>query len=409
MSYDGPNPLPVIAGGTGDDSFTVYAPVCGGTTTAGNLQSADTGIATSGFVLTSTGNASLPTFQTVSASGAITTIDGDTGSATPTAGILTFNANSNSGSTVNFTASGSTVDLIVSSALSNTIIGALSGNGTISGSENTGLGVSIFEALTSGTGNTAIGFTALNSVTSNGGNVAIGTSSLVLATGANNTAVGYNSLDSLVGGSTNIALGFGAGSGYTGSESSNIVIGNGGTAAESNVIRLGVQGSGGGQQNKFFAAGIAGVTGTSSAVVVGFDTSTDQLLQTTITAGTGISVTPAGGTITIASTGSEMSWTDEAVSFNAAAGNGYFITAGSVVATLPGAPAQGNTISFAVDTSSSFEILANTGQIIRIGAAVSASAGNAVSNAQGDSVTLVYRSSDTAWIATSVIGTWVVT
>ncbi len=55
--------LNVAHGGTGDAAFTVYAPVCGGTTTTGVLQSASTGIATSGFVLTSNGNAALPSFK----------------------------------------------------------------------------------------------------------------------------------------------------------------------------------------------------------------------------------------------------------------------------------------------------------------------------------------------------------
>jgi hypothetical protein len=55
----------VAGGGTGDTSFTAYAPVCGGTTTTGALQSATTGIGTSGFVLTSTGSSSLPTWQAV--------------------------------------------------------------------------------------------------------------------------------------------------------------------------------------------------------------------------------------------------------------------------------------------------------------------------------------------------------
>jgi hypothetical protein len=107
--------------------------------------------------------------------------------------------------------------------------------------------------------------------------------------------------------------------------------------------------------------------------------------------------------------GTSMAWTDEATSFNAVASNGYFITAGSVVATLPASPSQGNTISFAVDTTSSFEILANTGQYIRAGSAISASAGNAVNSARGDSLTLVYRSSDSVWIATSILGTWTIT
>lgn len=57
------NPVTVSQGGTGDASVTAYAPICGGTTTTGTLQSATTGISNSGYVLTSTGSSSLPTFQ----------------------------------------------------------------------------------------------------------------------------------------------------------------------------------------------------------------------------------------------------------------------------------------------------------------------------------------------------------
>jgi len=55
--------LGVPYGGTGDNSITAFAPVCGGTTNVNPLQSASTGIGTAGFVLTSTGAASLPTWQ----------------------------------------------------------------------------------------------------------------------------------------------------------------------------------------------------------------------------------------------------------------------------------------------------------------------------------------------------------
>lgn len=71
----------VAGGGTGSTSFTAYAPVCGGTTSTNPLQSASTGLSTSGFVLTSNGASALPSFQSVSASGAITTITGNTGGA----------------------------------------------------------------------------------------------------------------------------------------------------------------------------------------------------------------------------------------------------------------------------------------------------------------------------------------
>ena len=56
-------PLSVIQGGTKNTSFTAYAPIVGGTTTTGAFQSADTAIGNSGFVLTSTGASSIPTWQ----------------------------------------------------------------------------------------------------------------------------------------------------------------------------------------------------------------------------------------------------------------------------------------------------------------------------------------------------------
>ena len=66
---------------------TTYAPLCGPASSPGAAQSASTGLSTSGFVLTSTGSSSLPIFQAVSASGAITTITGNSGGAeSPSAG-----------------------------------------------------------------------------------------------------------------------------------------------------------------------------------------------------------------------------------------------------------------------------------------------------------------------------------
>jgi|SRR5712671_611157 len=56
-------------GGTGDASFSAFAPVCGGVTTTSALQSATTGIATAGFVLTSNGSAALPSFQAAPGAG----------------------------------------------------------------------------------------------------------------------------------------------------------------------------------------------------------------------------------------------------------------------------------------------------------------------------------------------------
>src|SRR5579872_6627711 len=59
-------PIPVTSGGTGLATMTTaYAPVIAGTTATGNLQVASTGQSNSGYVLTSTGSSSLPTWQAV--------------------------------------------------------------------------------------------------------------------------------------------------------------------------------------------------------------------------------------------------------------------------------------------------------------------------------------------------------
>ena len=59
--------LPVANGGTGDSSLTVYAPLFGGTTTTGAIQSGTVG--TAGQVLTSNGAGALPTFQAAGGGG----------------------------------------------------------------------------------------------------------------------------------------------------------------------------------------------------------------------------------------------------------------------------------------------------------------------------------------------------
>lgn len=91
--------------------------------------------------------------------------------------------------------------------------------------------------------------------------------------GAKSTILGVGAVGPSGGGC--ISLGFSAGSANT-TGSDNITIGNVGVAAEANVIRIGTQGSGAGQQNTCFVAGIAGVTVANSAAVL-IDTTTGQL------------------------------------------------------------------------------------------------------------------------------------
>lgn len=73
-------------GGTGNSSTTAYGVICGGISSTANFQNAGTGL--SGQVLTSTGNASLPTWQTPTV-GTVTSVSGTTNQITVTSGTTT--------------------------------------------------------------------------------------------------------------------------------------------------------------------------------------------------------------------------------------------------------------------------------------------------------------------------------
>jgi len=127
------------------------------------------------------------------------------------------------------------------------------------GTNNTFLGStagSLTLTVGSAVGNTGIGSAVLTGVTTGSYNVAVGVSALSLATtGVTNTAIGALA-GSLFNGSGCTLIGKEAGISYVGSESYNIVIGNTGTAAESNKIRIGTYGTGVGQQDTAYIAGI---------------------------------------------------------------------------------------------------------------------------------------------------------
>ena len=101
-------PVVVSSGGTGDTSFTAYAPIVGGTTTTGALQQATTGIGNSGYVLMSNGSSAIPSFQNVSAGGAVTIVNADSGSASPTSGAILISGGTTGLTTI---ASGSTLNV----------------------------------------------------------------------------------------------------------------------------------------------------------------------------------------------------------------------------------------------------------------------------------------------------------
>lgn len=128
----------------------------------------------------------------------------------------------------------------------------------------------------------------------------------------------------------------------------------------------------------------------------------------TLTAGTGISIINGPGTITINGTGGGLSWSDEVANFSAVSNNGYFI-AGNAIASLPATPTNGDVIVFIVDGAFTVTVTASAGKTIKIGPVTSAAAGTAANTANGDTLTLVYRSTNTRWEAESYVGAWIVT
>jgi hypothetical protein len=258
----------------------------------------------------------------------IQTITGNSGgSISPSAGninIVTAN------STPTFIGSGSTETLDFN--LTNLVLGS-SLPALTSAVSCVGIGSAALSAVTSGSFNTAAGFRALENVSS----------------GSENTALGYECLTSLLTGVNNIAVGGSSGSAYVGAESNNISINNSGIAAESNTIRIGVQGSGAGQQNRCFIAGIDGVNVGSTATVV-TEVGT-QLGTAVITAGTNISVTLGANSITISASTGSLVTNYTGIVFGSspytALSTDYYISAdvtgGAITVRLPTSPTTGRT------------------------------------------------------------------
>lgn len=305
------------------------------------------------------------------------------------------------------TAFGSASSASITSGSNNNSFGRNSLLGCSTGSNNCAMGFGALGNCNSSS-NTAMGHLASVNLTSGGLNTSYGANSLfACSSGVNNTSIGYSSLVAC-NGSDNAVFGLNAGQSYTGTESSNLLLANSGTLGESNTIRIGTQGSGSGQQNRCFSAGITGVTVAGSAPVgvsssgqfssLGFGTSGQVLTSN------GAATSPTFQPIS----SSSMTWTEVSGAFASAANNGYIVT-NTASTTLPASPTVGQTIEFIVDTTNILTITANTGQIFRLNTTVSATAGTAVNVARGCSITFVYAPTSVSWIASASEGNWTLT
>jgi hypothetical protein len=270
----------------------------------------------------------------------------------------------------------------------NNFIGRNSANLTLNPAaaiENVILGDLAFRNVTTGALNTGVGYGVLDRAT----------------TADVNCAFGGNVLGNLLTGANNIAIGVNAGINYVNNESDNILINSYGVVAENGTIRIGTFGD----HTRCFINGIDGVNVGAVARVV--TENAHQLGTAIITAGTGITITPAANTITIDSTVGAVTWTTIGASGPLVSNVGYICTAGAaLVFTLPAVCPVGATVGLCLDGAVSWQITQAAGQQVRTGALQTTlgAGGSITGTVQGDTIVLVCSVANTRFITTSVIG-----
>lgn len=171
---------------------------------------------------------------------------------------------------------GGTNNVTIGTGASNSFFSNLPSNVVIGNSATAGTNLNnsvvIGDSANGGTGGSAVSIGAGATIGSGGSTVVIGAGASDQGTGAH-VVIGGGSVGGSAGYST--CLGWNTGTSNT-TGGSNIYLRNVGLSAESNVIRIGTQGSSSGQQNKTVIAGIAGVS-VSNPNLVTINTSTGQL------------------------------------------------------------------------------------------------------------------------------------
>jgi hypothetical protein len=143
----------------------------------------------------------------------------------------------------------------------------------IYGPDNIFIGAGAGNYTTWGMVNLAVGLNSLHSATTASYNTFFGYHGGQNLTAADqNTGIGAAVFPNLITGKYNLGAGYAAGIAYTGAESYNLLLYSNGVTGENNTIRIGTHGSGAGQQNRTFVAGIYGITtagATPKTVVIG--------------------------------------------------------------------------------------------------------------------------------------------
>lgn len=278
----------------------------------------------------------------------------------------------------------------------NIFVGAAAGNLTTSGAGlNTCIGYNSGNALTTGSNNTLIGSNCGRLIDIGTHNAFIGNGGgSIITSGVRNSGLGYQPLVFLLTGHDNTAIGYQAGINYVAAESDNVLISNDGTLGDNNIIRIGTAGSGNGQQNKCFIAGITGVTPAGAGIQMAVIDTSGQL---------GSQAIPTAALIW-----SEVTGTTQAM----AVGHGYLLNnAGTVTATLPSTAAVGDRVAVVGSGAGGWVLAQNAGQTIHFASAntTTGATGSLSSNSRYDSVELICNVTNTDWVVRSSVGSIIVT
>lgn len=376
-----------------------------------------------------------------------------TGDIAITAGNLKL-ANTNTGATAGIILFGGN-RFISNFGTGNTFAGQTSGNTTVSGSFNTGIGSNALLSITSGSANTcvgygcgtnlidtiqnsalgynaltstadrcvAIGFQALTACTLPGQNVAIGVAAAqALTSGTETVAVGYQSLTSCTG-SFNTAVGFDSAPSITSGTNNTCVGGKALFSLLTGTQNICMGYSAGiiytGSETGNILIGNQGVLGESLVIRIGGITGLEPAKQTTcfiagITGNTVsnqqfVTINSATGQLGVsASGGGGITWTEVTGTTQAMAINtGYILNnAGLVTATLPSTAAQGSIISVAGKGAGGWLIAQNAGQTIHFGSVntTTGAGGSLASTNRYDSIQLLVITANTDWLVLSAQG-----
>lgn len=163
-----------------------------------------------------------------------------------------------------------------------------------------------------------------------------------------------------------------------------------------------------GNDNAVFVTNTTGVATTTASLLNGelvIGSTGNEPVLGTLTAGTGISISNAAGSITINATGIGDTWVAIAGTTQAAAINTNYVTQNSSLTTitLPTTAPFGSVVSIQGVGTGGWELAANTGQTIIFGRSVTSSGGNISSTYQNDTVQVVAVVANTTWLVNSAV------